>query len=42
MIEGPEATVNFERGLKKLFRISKTELKQREKKYKATRKRRKP
>ncbi len=41
MVEGPEATANFERGMKKLFQVSKSELKQREKKYKATRKRKK-
>jgi len=41
MTEGPEATKNFERGMKKLFQVSKSELKRREKKYKDSRKRRK-
>jgi len=41
MIEGPEAKANFERGMKKLFQVPKSELKEREKKYKASRKRKK-
>jgi hypothetical protein len=41
MIEGPEATTNFERGMKKLFQVPKSELKKREKKYKQGRKRKK-
>lgn len=39
MIEGPEAKEKFERGMKKLFQVSKSELKAAEKKNKAGRKR---
>jgi hypothetical protein len=41
MIEGREAKDNFERGMKKLFRVPKSELKEQEKKYKERRKRKK-
>jgi len=41
MVEGTEATANFEHGMKKLFQVPKAELKQREKKYKTGRKRKK-
>ncbi len=41
MIEGPEATGNFERTMKKLFRVPKSEVVKAEKKYKAQRKRKK-
>jgi len=41
MIEGPEAKLNFEQRMKKLFRISKPEVKQAEKKYKTNRNRKK-
>ncbi len=39
MIEGREAKGNFERTMKKLFRVSKTELKEAEKKSKTGHKR---
>ena len=39
MIEGQKAKGNFERTMKKLFRVSKSELKEAEKKYKTSRKR---
>jgi hypothetical protein len=39
MIEGQEAKGNFERTMKKLFRVSKTEIKEAEKKSKTSRKR---
>lgn len=41
MTEGPQATKNFEHGMKKLFQVSKSELKERERKDKAKRKRKK-
>jgi len=41
MIEGPQARANFERGMKKLFRVPKSDLKEQEKKYKERRKRKK-
>lgn len=40
MIEGLKAKGNFERMMKKLFKVSKTELKEAEKKNKENRKRR--
>ena len=39
MIEGQEAKGNFERTMKKLFKVSKAEVKEAEKKAKASRKR---
>lgn len=39
MVEGPEAKTNFERGMKKLFQVSKAELKAAERKSKRGRKR---
>ena len=41
MIEGTQAFENFERGMKKLFRVPKSVLKAQEKKYKERRKRKK-
>lgn len=41
MIEGYDAKENFERGMKKLFRVPKSELKEQERKYKERRKRKK-
>lgn len=41
MIEGTKAKNNFERTMKKLFRVSKSEVKEAEKKYKTNRKRKK-
>ncbi len=41
MIEGPQAKANFERKMKAMFRVSKTEVKEAEQKYKATRMRKK-
>jgi len=39
MIEGPEATANFEKGMKKLFQVSKSQLVKAERKYKARQRR---
>lgn len=39
MIEGQKATGNFERTMKKLFQVSKTEIKEAERKNKTSRKR---
>lgn len=39
MIEGPEAKDNFERAMKKIFQIPKSELKKAEKKHKKGHKR---
>jgi hypothetical protein len=41
MIEGLKAKVNFEQTIKKLFQVSKSEIKEAEKKYKTSRKRKK-
>jgi len=41
MIEGPQAKDNFERAMKAVFRVSKVEIKEAEKKDKARRKRQK-
>lgn len=41
MIEGPKAKANFETAMKTVFRVSKTAIKDAEKKDKARRKRRK-
>lgn len=42
MIEGPQAKRNFENAMKTVFRVSKTNIKEVEKKDKARRKRKKP
>lgn len=41
MIEGPQAKQNFERAMRAAFRLSKTEIKEAEKKDRADRKRKK-
>lgn len=41
MIEGPQAKENFERAMKTAFRVSKVEIKEVEKRDKASRKRKK-
>lgn len=41
MIEGRKAANNFERGMKKLFQVPKSEVQKAEKEYKANRKRKK-
>jgi hypothetical protein len=41
MIEGREATANFEHGMKKLFQVPKSEVQKAERKYRANRKRKK-
>jgi hypothetical protein len=42
MIEGPQAKENFGRAMKAAFRVSKVEIKDAEKRDKASRKRKKP
>jgi len=41
MIEGPQAFKNFEDGMKRLFQVPKSEVEKAEKKYKASRSRKK-